>query len=115
MREGIRWLSGSCFTGRFLEISTTPQHKKTMNTAIEMLRDAAKKVSDATGELFIYAGIEIRHGGEAEFSIYRIKTHKASTLDDAVAKAIAYSPRESKLERALELRKEADQLEKEAA
>lgn len=61
-----------------------------LETTIEQLRAAAKKVADATHETFVYASIEVRHEGACRFKIYRRKYHEAETLDDAVNLAISY-------------------------
>lgn len=86
-----------------------------MTTAIEELRAAAKKVSEATGNEFVFASVEIKHDGPVTYYVYRSGTHIADTLDEAVEKAISWSPRQEKINKAAKLRAEADALEKEAA
>lgn len=93
------------------------REQPTMN--IDELKAAVAEVMEKTGESYVFARVE--WGGwkdcanEATFSVYsRGRHHDASTLQEAIAKAVDYSPQKQKLEKAARLRAEAEQLEKEA-
>lgn len=86
----------------------------TIPDLIESLRDAAKQVAEATGNDYIFSGVEIQHGEEPEFFVYNKVFHRAPTLEQAVEKAIAFDSKAAKLKEAAALRAQADALEDEA-
>jgi hypothetical protein len=67
--------------------NTTQTH---MTEAIEKLRAAVKKIKDATGETFIFAGIEIKFNDAVEFYVYRNNYHRSADLESATDAALAF-------------------------
>jgi hypothetical protein len=86
-----------------------------MQGAVAELKAAVERVKAATGEDFIFAGVEYgAYYGTVEYSVYRKKQHKGSTLEEAVDRAIHFNSKAENLEKANRLRQEAARLEAEA-
>lgn len=87
--------------------------KNDMTTAIEKLKEAVAKVRAETGENYIRACVDFGGGFEDEvrFQVYRDNWHSAGTLDEAVAKAIAYDKKAALMAEAAALRARAAELE----
>lgn len=88
--------------------------KNDMTTAIEKLKEAVAKVRRETGESYIRACVDFGGGffeDEVRFQIYRDNWHSAGTLDEAVAKAIAYDKKAAIMAEAAALRARAAELE----
>lgn len=94
---------------------TIPTTTNNMTTAIEKLKEAVAKVRRETGDKFIFACVEF--GGwndgqdSAEFRVYRTKNHSAATLEEAIAKAIAFDEKAERMAKAAALRAQAAELE----
>lgn len=92
-----------------------------MTTAIQKLIEAARKVRDARGVEYgcTSATIDVTvtsTGTSVEYRIWQDAIpFKSIDLDDAVEQAIRYDAKADKLRQAAELRRQADELEKEAA
>lgn len=92
---------------------TIPTTTNNMTTAIEKLKEAVAKVRAETGETYIRACVDFGGGFEDEvrFQVYRDNWHSAGTLDEAVAKAIAYDKKAAIMAEAAALRARAAELE----
>ena len=87
--------------------------KTPLQEVVEMLQDAAKKTESITAVPEVC--LAVKSNGAIDFSVWgNGKYTYAETLEEALEKALAETPKKQKLDRAAEFRRQADQLEQEA-